>query len=181
MKIKLKHISWFLLGLALFFYSVETYKYKPEEDYYKEDKLCLKEALYHEARNTSKEEKIAILEVILNRYRSTKFPDSICKVIDQPWQFSFKNHMQDKSKIILPRFQEINSILDKEAYYEILNIVESKFKDNRILPNIIIPESTLYYHLSTIKKPYWARSKKMQEVKIPVDLKFKHGYYLVIN
>ena len=169
------------MGLALFFYSAEIYKHKPKEDIFKKDKICAIEALYHEARNTSKEEKIAILEVILNRYRSTKFPDSICKVINQPWQFSYKNHLKDKSQIILPRFQELKSILDKQAYYEIWNIVESKFKDNKILPNVVLPEDALYYHLLSIKKPYWARSKKIKEVKIPVDKGFRHHYYRVVD
>ena len=177
MKIKLKYISWFLLGLAILFYTNELHKYKPKEDMFKEDKLCLKEALYMEARNTTKEEKVAILEVILNRYRSDKYPDSICKVINRPWQFSYKNHLEDKSQIILPRYQEISSILDKRAYYEIWNIVESKFEGNKILPNVILPEGTLWYHLSSIKEPYWARSKKMRRVQIDVDMKFKHKYY----
>lgn len=169
------------MGLALLFYSKEIYKYKPKEDIFKEDKICLIEALYHEARNTSKEEKIAILEVILNRYRSNKYPNSICEVVKQPYQFSYRNPIKDKSRIILPRFQEISSILDKKAYYQIWNIVQSKFKNNKILPNRVLPESALYYHTKDINPPYWARSKKMKEVKIPVDKKFSHRYYRVIN
>jgi len=181
MKIKFKHISWLILGLALFFYSKEIYKYKPKEDIFKEAKVCLHEMLYFEARNTSIKEKIAILEVALNRYRSNKYPDSICEVVNQPWQFSYKNHLENKSQIILPRFQEISSILDKEAYYQIWNIVQSKFKDNKILPNKVLPESALYYHTRDINPPYWAISKKIKEVKIPVDLKFRHRYYRAIN
>lgn len=180
MKIKLKYISWFLLGLALFFYPVSLHKYKAKKDIFKQDKICLKEMIWNEARNTSKREKIAILEVAINRYKNDKYPDSICEVIRQPFQYSYLNN-KDKSQIILPRFQELKSNLDKEAYWQIWNIVESKFNNEEVLPNIVLPENALYYHTKTINKPYWARSKKIKKVQKGVDKEFKHQYYRTIS
>ena len=179
--IKIFGWSCLAVGLALF-----LFQNKPEEniskniDIYKEDKLCAKSMLWHEARGTSAKEKEAVLDVALNRLRSAKYPSTVCKVINQPKQFSYLNN-KDKSQIILPRFQEISGISDQAAYLEIANIVEDRFKDNKIQPNVVLPESALYYHTKSIKKPYWAINKKTQEVKIQVDRKFKHRYYSVIN
>jgi len=42
---------------------------------------CLAMALYHEARGEAKLGQIAVAQVILNRVKSTKYPDSICGVV----------------------------------------------------------------------------------------------------
>ena len=44
---------------------------------------CLAEAIYFEARGESLKGQIAVAEVILNRVASPKFPDTVCKVINQ--------------------------------------------------------------------------------------------------
>lgn len=132
--------------------------------------------LWHEARGTSAKEKEAVLDVALNRLRSAKYPSTICKVISQPKQFSYLNN-KDKSQIILPLFQEISGISDQAAYLEIANIVEDRFRDNKIQPNAVLPENALHYHLKAIDKPNW--TKKMK--KILVDKKFKHRYYVSID
>ena len=151
-----------------------------EIDPYKQGKLCLREMLYHEARNTSYKEKLAILDVALNRYRSSAYPDRICEVIKQSKQFSYRNSVP-YSKNILPKFQEISSELDKAAYIEISEIVQDRFKDGVISNNKVLPRNALFYHTKNIKKPYWTRSKKIKEVQKDVDKKFLHRYYTYIN
>ncbi len=44
---------------------------------------CLAQALYFEARGESVRGQFAVAEVILNRVDSAKFPESVCKVINQ--------------------------------------------------------------------------------------------------
>ncbi|WP_366941470.1 cell wall hydrolase [uncultured Litoreibacter sp.] len=44
---------------------------------------CLSEALYFEARGESLKGQIAVAEVILNRVSSSRFPNSVCAVINQ--------------------------------------------------------------------------------------------------
>lgn len=57
--------------------------------------LCLTQALYFEARGESIKGVFAVAEVILNRVRSSRFPDTICDVVAQgsgrkhACQFSF--------------------------------------------------------------------------------------------
>lgn len=52
---------------------------------------CLASAIYFEARGEPIEGQLAVAEVVLNRVASKKYPDTICEVVEQPWQFSFVN------------------------------------------------------------------------------------------
>jgi spore germination cell wall hydrolase CwlJ-like protein len=54
-----------------------------------EEQHCLAGAVYFEARGESLEGQLAVAEVVLNRASSKKYPKGICKVVTQPWQFSF--------------------------------------------------------------------------------------------
>ena len=53
------------------------------------DILCLSEAIYHEARGEPWSGRLAVATVILNRVKSPLFPNSVCKVVRQPRQFSY--------------------------------------------------------------------------------------------
>jgi len=50
---------------------------------------CLAKNIYFEARNQSTDGQLAVAEVTLNRVASTKFPDSICRVVWQDKQFAW--------------------------------------------------------------------------------------------
>ncbi|HEV2080672.1 MAG TPA: cell wall hydrolase [Allosphingosinicella sp.] len=52
---------------------------------------CLASAVYFEARGEKVEGQLAVAEVVLNRVASKKYPNTICEVVEQPWQFSFVN------------------------------------------------------------------------------------------
>lgn len=58
------------------------------------DLECMSEALYFEARGTTYEGERAVGEVILNRASDSRFPPSVCGVIDQRYngscQFSYR-------------------------------------------------------------------------------------------
>jgi N-acetylmuramoyl-L-alanine amidase len=57
---------------------------KPSEPDVDEDELqCLAKNIYHEARGESREGKLAVAWVTLNRVHSSRFPDTICKVVYQ--------------------------------------------------------------------------------------------------
>ena len=50
---------------------------------------CLANAVYFEARGEPIDGQLAVADVVLNRAASGKYPRTICKVVTQPWQFSF--------------------------------------------------------------------------------------------
>lgn len=52
--------------------------------------LCLAMAVYHEARGEPLPGQVAVAHVVLNRVASPRWPDSVCAVVTQPRQFSFR-------------------------------------------------------------------------------------------
>lgn len=50
---------------------------------------CLAQNIYHEARGQSHEGQIAVGLVTMNRVMHLSFPDTICDVVFQPYQFSW--------------------------------------------------------------------------------------------
>ena len=58
---------------------------------------CLAEAIYHEARSEPLYGQLAVAQVVLNRTKRLEFPNTVCKVVYQPNQFSWtKHHLQHK-------------------------------------------------------------------------------------
>ena len=51
---------------------------------------CLAEVIYFEARNTGPEGEAAVAHVVVNRARSPKFPGSVCGVVADGCQFSYR-------------------------------------------------------------------------------------------
>jgi N-acetylmuramoyl-L-alanine amidase len=51
--------------------------------------LCLTLAIYHEARGEPLTGQYLVGQVVLNRAAHPKYPDDICAVVFQPYQFSF--------------------------------------------------------------------------------------------
>lgn len=56
---------------------------------------CLTRAVYHEAKGEAPIGKLAVAHVVLNRLKHAQFPDTICKVVYQPAQFSGINLPED--------------------------------------------------------------------------------------
>ena len=54
------------------------------------DLACLAEAIYFEARGTGETGEAAVAHVVVNRSRSSKFPSSVCGVVGQGCQFSYR-------------------------------------------------------------------------------------------
>lgn len=53
--------------------------------------MCLALAIFHESGNQSVIGKQSVAEVVINRVRSEKYPDTVCSVIKQNNQFSWYN------------------------------------------------------------------------------------------
>lgn len=51
--------------------------------------LCLALAIYFEARAEPIMGHLAVGQVIMNRVEDSRWPDTVCGVVLQPWQFSF--------------------------------------------------------------------------------------------
>ena len=54
--------------------------------------VCLAQNIYHEARGEPLKGQIAVAVTTLNRVNSGKFPNTICKVVYQPGQFTWTSY-----------------------------------------------------------------------------------------
>ena len=129
------------------------------------EKDCLKEALWYEARGTSKKEQEMIADVIINRVKANS--SSICKEISRGFQFSYRNQGS------VPAPSASNKI-DKEALDGIQKVVNNKIVVNNssVHYRSSLPLKVQYYARKDIKN-YWTRTKK--QIKIASDL--KHNFY----
>lgn len=102
-----------------------------------EQHQCLTEAIYHEARGESYTGQLMVGFVIINRVLSDQFPNSICQVVDQPWQFSYNNFPTP-----LPMHEK-----ESAEYASIVaEIVLTSLNP--------LPESVYYYHTHQVT-PSW--------------------------
>ena len=100
------------------------------------DVKCLATAIYHEANSESEKGQIAVANVIMNRVKSKKFPNSVCSVISQKHQFSWYGRTKHKYN-------------DKTV-----NIAE-KVLSNRVHD---VTNGALYFHSG--KNLYWVKKMK---------------------
>ncbi|WIY53012.1 cell wall hydrolase [Devosia sp. YIM 151766] len=114
---------------------------------------CLAQAIYHEARGESAKGQLAVANVIVNRARSSKFPDSLCGVIYQNanrglyrCQFTFacdgRNDTPGER-----RAWASSKELAKQVYAEFATGKEIG----------VLPGSALYYHTRAVA-PSWSHT-----------------------
>lgn len=100
---------------------------------------CMTEALYHEARGEPYSGMIKVGAVIKNRMLDDRFPNTICGVVNQPYQFSYVNELDD-----LAMYEKDASERAASAAYSILTSGNESLFGNE-----------LYFH-ATWLTPYWA-------------------------
>ena len=103
------------------------------------DFKCLSEALYFEARGESAQGQAAVAEVILNRVDHPSFPRSVCGVINQPSQFSYKGRVSGR-------------IHEKGAYLRAQRVAKAALEG---APRTLTNGAT-YFHTTAVR-PNWSR------------------------
>ena len=101
---------------------------------------CLAKNIYYEARGESALGQMAVALVTLNRVHSKAYPNSICRVVYQPDQFSWTSG-------------EHYPIKDKAAYIEAKAIARYVYKGYDVFRNM---NEAIYYH-SVDVHPSWAK------------------------
>lgn len=121
---------------------------------------CLAQNIYHEARDQSIDGMVAVAAVTINRVNSAKYPDSICEVVTQPYQFSWVH--QGKAL-------ELHNSIERKAWEVSKSIAVMVM--NQGVPDDML--GVLYYHADYIK-PEWA-SRKVHRKTIE-----KHIFYAAL-
>ncbi len=123
---------------------------------YNKEFLCIKNALWHEARSEPEEGIRAVMSVIYNRKNHKNYPNTFCKVILQDKQFSAFN---SNKSLATKRLKPVRE-LDKEAYRKVSSVaqeaVQGAFKP-------VLEEDVLHYAHVKIKNGW---TKRMKVVKV---------------
>lgn len=121
-----------------------------------EERLCLAQAIYHEARGEPEAGQWAVAEVILNRVASSRYPSSVCGVVFQnasrrnACQFSFacdgRSDMGGKGNRIVRESWVKANLIAMSAY--------QRFQQGKTLD--VLPDTALYYHTPNVT-PKWSQ------------------------
>ena len=116
-----------------------------------DERLCLTQAIYHEARGESEEGQWAVANVIINRAFSKKFPTTICGVVFQnvrkgsrSCQFSFACDGRSDMGTDQSAWKRAEQIAD---------IAFAEFQEGD-RPDVL-PQTALFYHTRAVN-PTWS-------------------------
>jgi spore germination cell wall hydrolase CwlJ-like protein len=117
------------------------------------EKLCLAQAIYHEARGESHEGQLAVANVIINRAMSKRYPATICGVV-------FQNADRGRYKCQFTFACDGRSDLGRErsAWNRSVKLAETAFYEfMRGQRPGVVPDSVLFYHTTAVA-PSWSRA-----------------------
>lgn len=117
------------------------------------EKLCLAQAIYHEARGESREGQLAVANVIINRAFSKKYPSTICGVV-------FQNADKGRYKCQFTFACDGRSDMGRErsAWNRSIKMAEDAFYEfQRGERPGVVPNSTLFYHTTAVA-PKWSHT-----------------------
>lgn len=107
---------------------------------------CLAKNVYHEARGEPWQGKMAVAIVTINRTNHWQFPNTICKVVYQPGQFSWTQH---KLKVI-DMYAWNESVLIAQLAQALAHEYAQKFP-------------ALYFHNKHVR-PMWQHKRKIAQI-----------------
>ena len=130
----------------------------PMIEYESFEMQCLAMNIYHEARSENLAGKYAVADVVLNRVRDDRYPNSICGVV---YQGKHKPSWKDPDKLVPIRNAcqfswycdgKSDDAMDGDAWADALYISYQIINNNKYRG---ITEGATHYHTNWVD-PYWA-------------------------
>ncbi|MDA7425901.1 cell wall hydrolase [Thalassococcus lentus] len=125
---------------------------------------CLSEALYFEARGETLKGQFAVAEVIMNRVKSSRFPNSVCGVINQG---TGRKYACQFTYTCDGRPENINEPRAWERVGKVAKTVLTKGSPG-------LTKGATHYHTTAVK-PNWSRTYT-RTAKYGVHLFYKHTW-----
>lgn len=116
---------------------------------------CMAQNIWYEARNEPYEGKLAVATVTMNRVEHPTYPQTVCEVVFEPWQFSWTMFKR-------------NPISNAEKYAKIVQIAFEAIYEGKRLETI---RNSMYYHNQTVS-PKWSR------MMFPIRRIGEHTFYV---
>lgn len=116
-----------------------------------QERKCLRNALYYEARSEGTVGILAVASVIENRKNHVNYPSSYCGVIKQHKQFSYT--LERKPDV--ERIEQRLKAADKVAYGYVSEVAEEMLQ-GQFKP--VLDHSVLWYAKTSVRN-YWTKTK----------------------
>lgn len=118
---------------------------------------CLQEALYFESRSEGKAGQLAVALVIMNRVRDKRWPNNVCDVVHQPYQFSY--YSDGKPEIYHDkRAKSVAGVLAEMVFFGTV---------------VDFTEKSLYYYATWGETPKWDYGKIERVMSLDSHVFFK--------
>ena len=140
---------------------VSVYAYAVDYDYVTtQDEHCMAKNIYHESRSENLAGKYAVADVVLNRVRDDRYPNSVCSVV---YQGKHKPSWKDSGKLVPIRNAcqfswycdgKSDDAMDGDAWADALYISYQIINEGK---HRGITEGATHYHTTWVD-PYWAPS-----------------------
>ncbi|MCB9960092.1 MAG: cell wall hydrolase [Rhodospirillaceae bacterium] len=106
------------------------------------DIFCLSHAIYWETRGVEAQGASMVGEVVLNRVEHEEFPNTVCDVVNQPWQFAASSAMGAP-------------IIEPQAFDNSVRVaIDTYLSGNR-------DNDALFFINSSVGMPNWARNLRV--------------------
>ena len=162
--------------LAILIISILYHGYGRADVYYPKDTDldCLAQNIYFESRSESQADQIAVGQVVLNRVKSPKYPNTVCDVVRQGPTYNWTENFPVKHKCQFSWYCDGKSdnIRDISAWRLAKSIAGVLLAMPDMVPNVV--EDATHYHAHYVK-PHWA--SKLEKVT-RID---GHIFYRMIN
>lgn len=139
------------------FYAVAVWATSQPTPYTKEDypeAYCLALNIYFESRGSSFADKVAVTDVVLNRVKDSRYPNSVCDVVYQARTDSSGFPLRHQCQFSWFCDGKSDEPREVDAWYEAQVIAYQMLYNDRFKG---ITEGATHYH-STKVDPYWADS-----------------------
>ena len=119
--------------------------------------MCLALNIYHEAKNQSFLGQVAVAQVVMNRVKDTRYPNTVCEVVKQGLTYKWKPSLPIKNRCQFSWYCDGKSDIPKnEKAWKKAQDYAYLVLYNRI--TIDVTEDATHYH-ATYVKPSWAKTK----------------------
>lgn len=127
------------------------------------EEYCLAQNIYFEARGSNVADKVAVADVVLNRVKDSRYPNTVCEVVRQGKQ---KPSWKDPNKMVMVRNMcqfswycdgKADVPKDEDAWLEAQQLAYFMILDGKYKG---ITEGATHYH-ATYVKPKWIRDMQL--------------------
>ena len=109
---------------------------------------CLAVALFFETRGEPREGMEAVANVIINRVEDSRYPDTVCGVVNEPYAFSYTHDgLSDDPK-------RHTGYQDKLAWVQAQEVAKDALQGN------LLGITSTHYHATNVL-PFWAKHYSM--------------------